>query len=241
MKKIVQYFFILLVIIIVFIVIHYLFYTNVKLNTHKSYIVKESLHAVALDHTHFYAIANNTVGKYSRKTGKRVKHVKLPFKHLGCGKIVNGDLLIVNNASHRPAVIWLDSLDLNIVDILEPDNVKGPITLLDWHNTEWWIGTGRDVFAFDPDWKLIGYWKLPKECKNNTGGSWLRGYLAIKNDKDITFYKLPRDAVDCKTVGKSPINFDGIGITFQGDYVWGVCEDSNSIIKETIVLKKSGK
>ncbi|KKL94536.1 hypothetical protein LCGC14_1863710, partial [marine sediment metagenome] len=99
-------------VLVVIVLLYIILFKNkeyARIDAGRVYKVKEAQQGVAIDKRYFYAISNNSIGKYERKSGKGVLHKKLPFKHLNGGKIINGDLVVVNNPAGQPegnALIW---------------------------------------------------------------------------------------------------------------------------------------
>lgn len=197
------------------------------------FTVSENVKGVAIDSAYFYAIGGNSVGKYSR-TGKRVAHIKLPFKHLTGGKIINGDLVIIDRPKEGGAVIWLNPKDLSFIDIV-PLPIPGSLTWIDWAWNKWWVCSSNDkntlILCFNSEWTLEGDWKLPKKLLSQvdelTGGDWYEDYLYVSGDDNSAVYALtlPPESTHAVLHKKVPVCFDGNGFVFeQGTgkvYGWG--------------------
>lgn len=212
----------------------------------KEIITKENPHSVTLDDHYLYAISNNSISKY-RKKGKRVATKKLPFKNITNGKIVNGDLVLVNAPSNpeKNAVLWLDPQTLEIVDFMTIPGMRGRVSWIDWAWGKWWVcdiyqaksGKESDIYCFNNNWDLEGFWKLPKQVIKSirpdalAGGEWLNEYLCVSDDKEAAIYILimPDDKVHAKLLAKVPICFDGGGFALAvkdgKPEVWGVKGD----------------
>lgn len=236
--------YILLAIIILF-VLYTLFNGNeyMRLDSSHTYKVKEAKNGVALDGKHFYAISNSCIGKYSRKTGKKVLSKQFPFKNISGGTFVNGDLVVINNSSKSGNIlIWLDPDTLDIIDTMPVPQVSGTLSWIDWAWDKWWVCDAffkknvkeTSIYCFNQDWVLEGYWKLPKSIVNEIkpesllGGAWFGEYLCVMSNDNPEMYilELPEHSLYAKLVKKVQVCFDGRGFALERGkgnvYAWGV-------------------
>ena len=215
---------------------------------------------VVIDKRYFYTIGNNCVGKYDRKSGKKVLLKKLPFKHLSGGTFVNGDLVIVNNPSNKPsnnALVWLNPETLDIIDIMPLPQVQGSLSWIDWAWDKWWVCDAHykkhvketSIYCFNQEWTLEGYWKLPKEVIKEiephslSGGAWFGEHLCVTGyDKpEMYILDLPEHDLHAKLLKTVQTCFDGQGFAFERGkgnvYAWGTRRDDNKVVRCALDLE----
>lgn len=228
-----------------------------RLNAGKVYKVKNNPHAVAIDAKYFYTVSNNTVEKYTRKNGKRVVSKKLPFKHMCGGKLVNGDLVVINSPKGHPsdtALVWLNPVTLDLIDIMKLPYMKGKLTWIDWAMDKWWVCDSRKgkhlketvIYCFNSNWQLEGYWKLPKSVlaaigeDSLSGGIWFGEYLCVagRNRAELYLLQMPGDKIHALHAKTVQVCFDGQGFAFERGkghiYAWGV--NDSQVVKCAIDL-----
>jgi hypothetical protein len=153
------------------------------------YDVKEANQGVGVDDRHFYAVDNQTIGKYDKKTGKLVKKweggKKGPILHLDSAMLMNGKLY----AAHSNYPDWPMTSSLEIFDPETMQHIAthsfgiqwGSLTWVDWHDGHWWMtfanydkpyGPDKTPYGrkattqmvkFTPDFRMAEAWVLPKE------------------------------------------------------------------------------
>ncbi len=226
----------------------------------KTFKVKEAKQGVAIDAKHFYAISNSHIGKYKRKTGEKVLSKSMPFKHLNGGKMIDGDLVVVNNPTGKSArsnaLVWLDPTTLNVIDILQLPQIRGSLTWADWAWNKWWVCDawyGKDakkttIYCFNEDWILEGYWRLPKQVIEEispyslSGGEWFGEWLCVSGHDKPEMYvlELPTDKIHAKLLKTVPVCFDGQGFSFdrgkKHTYVWGIRRKDSVVVRCAINL-----
>ncbi|MDR3561444.1 MAG: cycloisomerase [Negativicutes bacterium] len=149
--------------------------------------VPEANQAVAVDEKYFYAIDNQTIGKYDKITGKQVATWKGskdgPIIHLDSGVVVDGKLYCAH--SNYP-----DSPMVSSVEIWDTQSLKhiathsfgihwGSLTWIDRHEGYWWVlfanynkvfGASNTPYGnvynttlvkFDDNWQWQEAWTLP--------------------------------------------------------------------------------
>ena len=216
-----------------------------RLEADQIYNVKDG-NSVAVDRRYFYVISNNEIGKYEKKSGNRIIHKKLAFKHLSGGKIINGDLVVINNQSGHTAMIWINPTDLSVIDIMETPFISGSLSWIDWAFDRWWICDAYSdedidktmIYVYDPNWKLQGFWKLPKELLTShsiIGGTWFGDQLYVSGHSKPEIYqlKLPLEKVRAELGETIQTCFDGQGFVFEQEseivYAWGIRNDSTVV------------
>ena len=133
------------------------------------FVVVEANQAVGADEKHFYAVDNQSIGKYDKRTGKLVKKwrgdKKGPILHLDSAMVMQGKLY----AAHSNYPDWPMTSSLEIFDVETMEHVAshsfgirwGSLTWVDWHDGHWWM-----TFAnYD---RLLGPNKTPYGHKANT-------------------------------------------------------------------------
>ncbi len=142
------------------------------------FAVKEANQGVGVDAEHFYAVDNQVIGKYDKKTGKLVKKwqgdKKGPILHLDSAMLMDGRIY----AAHSNWPDWPMTSSLEIFDAATMEHVGshsfgiqyGSLTWVDWHDGHWWM-----TFAnYD---RLMAPGKTPYGHKANT--------LMVKFTKDL--------------------------------------------------------
>ena len=131
--------------------------------------IAEANQGVGVDSRYFYAVDNQTIGKYDKKTGKLVKKWqgdrKGPILHLDSAMIKDEKIY----AAHSNYPEWPMTSSLEIFDAETMEHVGthsfgiqwGSLTWVDWHDGHWWM-----TFAnYD---RLLGPNKTPYGHKVNT-------------------------------------------------------------------------
>lgn len=150
--------------------------------------VPEANQGVGVDRDHFYAINNFAIGKYDKKSGKRVKRWQGekngPILHLDSAMLMDGKLY----AAHSNYPRWPMTSSLEIFDAHTLEHIGshsfgirwGSLTWADWHDGHWWmtfanydrlLGPGKTpyghkvntvVIQFSKDFQPLQSWTLPK-------------------------------------------------------------------------------
>jgi hypothetical protein len=160
----------------------------------------EARQGAAADDAHIYAVNNNSLGKYDKRTGAKVGAWSGPrslFPHLnGCGAI-GGELVCAH--SNYPRIPMASS-----VEVFDPKTMThkrsrslgmgyGSLTWLDRRDGSWWAGfanydgrggePGRDhrftaLVRFDDAFRATGSWIYPDSVlerfkpSSSSGGVW---------------------------------------------------------------------
>lgn len=156
------------------------------------FAVKEANQGVGVDAEHFYAVDNQVIAKYDKKTGKLVKKWqgdrKGPILHLDSAMLMDGRIF----AAHSNWPDWPMTSSLEIFDAATMEHVGshsfgiqyGSLTWVDWHDGHWWM-----TFAnYD---RLMAPGKTPYGHKANT--------LMVKFTKDLRplqSWTLPKALLD---------------------------------------------
>ncbi len=157
----------------------------------KRHDAPEAVQAVAVDDSHFYAIANTVIGKYHKATGELVTRWKAgdetPLRHMNAGIVLDGKLYCSHsNYPHFPeasSVEIFDTATLQHVGNHSLGIYEGSLTWIDWHDDAWWAvfahyseKVNHDPFArphtytslvkFDCQWRRMAGWTFPAEVLN---------------------------------------------------------------------------
>ena len=150
--------------------------------------VPEANQGIAVDARHFYAIDNQAVAKYDKKTGTLVKKWQGPkdgpIRHLDGGLVMDGKLY----APHSNYPDWPMTSSLEIWDTETMEHIGshsfginwGSLTWADFHDGFWWmtfanydvpLGPGKTPYGykaatqmikFSTDFRMVESWVLPK-------------------------------------------------------------------------------
>ena len=161
---------------------------------------EEARQGVAVDARHVYAIANSQIGKYDRRTGKRIAQWRGdPAQFIQLNSCTIPARALVCAASTYPgvpmasSVEWFDLDSLKHVRSRSLGPGRGSLTWLEWHDGSWWAcfanydnkgaDAGRDhrattLVRFDRDFVEQGAWLFPKSVLerfapySSSGGAW---------------------------------------------------------------------
>lgn len=168
----------------------------------RRYSAPEATQGVAVDDAAFYAIANRTIAKYDKRTGKRVQlwtaDKTRPLIHLNHGIVIKGKLYCAHsNSPGTPATSSIEIFDTKSLTHIGTHSFgvyEGSLTWIDWHDGAWWAvfahysnkslsGGGRDtrwtsLVKFDAKWQRRQAWVFPSsvlkkfEPNSCSGGGW---------------------------------------------------------------------
>jgi hypothetical protein len=158
----------------------------------------EANQAVAVDAAHFYAIDNHAIGKYDKKSGKRLAGWQCergrPLIHLNSGVVRDGVLYCAH--SNYPGVPMVSSIEMWETGSLRHALTHGfgiyagSATWLDFYREHWYVTfghygnrggePGRDarwttLIRFDRDWRRLEGWAYPDEVISRQGGFTISG------------------------------------------------------------------
>lgn len=168
----------------------------------RRYTAAEAKQGVAVDKDAFYAITNSAIGKYDRKTGRRIAGWKsssaLKLIHLNHGIVHDGKLYCAHsNSPGTPATSSLEIFDTKTLKHIGTHSFgiyEGSLTWIDRHDNAWWavfahytkdkLRNGGKTTAwtsltkFDDKWRRLQGWVFPKsviakfEPYSCSGGGW---------------------------------------------------------------------
>lgn len=161
---------------------------------------EEARQGVSADARFVYAISNAQIGKYDRRSGKRVTRWTgdpEQFIHMNSCTIVAKALVCA--ASNYPevpmasSIEWFDVASLRHIKSRSLGPGRGSLTWLEWHDGSWWAcfanydnkgaDAGRDhrattLVRFDRNFVEQGAWLFPKSVLalfapySSSGGAW---------------------------------------------------------------------
>ena len=150
--------------------------------------VPEANQGIAVDARNFYAIDNQAIAKYDKKTGALVKKWQGakdgPIHHLDGGIVMEGKLY----AAHSNYPDWPMTSSMEIWDTETMEHIGshsfginwGSLTWVDWHDGYWWmtfanydqlLGPGKTPYGykaatqmikFTTDFRMVESWVLPR-------------------------------------------------------------------------------
>lgn len=203
----------------------------------------EAHQAVAVDSTHFYAIATRSIGKYDKTTGEKVASWQGPVTYLDSGVIVDGKLFAAH--SNFPELPMTSSVEVWDAASLEHHDSHsfgirwGSCTWIDRYNGYWWAvfahyeefndALGKDnrwttLVRFNDRWEPGESWVLPPEVlkrfdgKSNSGGSWGPDgllYLSGHDRPELYAMQLPETGSVLELVEIVPVGSEGQGIAWD--------------------------
>ena len=161
----------------------------------------EAIQGVAVDGSHFYAIANRRIGKYDKRSGERVAGWagarNGPIIHLDSGVVLDGLLYCAH--SNYPGIPMVSSIEIFQTDTLEHVGSHslgifgGSATWVDRADGHWWVAFGQyagrggvpgrgpawtSLVQFDASWRRVAGYVYPTEVieqfeeMSNSGGAW---------------------------------------------------------------------
>jgi hypothetical protein len=152
------------------------------------FTVPEANQAVAVDARYFYAVDNQAIGKYDKKTGELVKRWQGdkdgPILHLDSAMVKDGKIY----AAHSNYPQWPMTSSLEVFDAATLKHLAshsfginwGSLTWVDWHDGFWWMGfanydrpfgpnktpygykVATQMIKFTADFRPVEFWVLPK-------------------------------------------------------------------------------
>jgi hypothetical protein len=199
----------------------------------------EAHQAAAADAEFVYAITNDRIAKYDRRTRQRVAVSTGPAKHLNSGYFWNEKLFCAHSnypqKPERSEVMVLDPSTMLLSVYKEFGNYGGSLTWVVRHDGHWWCNFARYgdqnqstfVVKFGDNWQEAGRWTYPgqvlKEIGRNSlsGGLWRDGALLVTGHDDPELFRLnlPTKGTVLEFISTESIPFTGQG--FADDPVTG--------------------
>ena len=154
----------------------------------KRFDAAEAVQAVAVDGSHFYAIANTVIGKYDKETGGLVARWKASdeasLRHMNAGIVLDGKLYCAHsNYPHFPEASSVEIFDTATLEHVGNHSLgiyEGSLTWIDWHDDAWWAVFAHysskvndapfakphaytSLVKFDREWRRMAGWVFPEE------------------------------------------------------------------------------
>ena len=152
------------------------------------FVVPEANQGVGVDDQYFYAVDNQTIAKYDKKTGKLVKkwqgEKKGPIIHLDSAMLMDGKIYCAHsNYNEWPMTSSVEIWDAETMEHIGNHSFGihwGSLTWVDFYNGHWWMtfanydkpyGPGKTPYGykaatqmvkFSADFKFEQSWVLPK-------------------------------------------------------------------------------
>ena len=203
----------------------------------------EAFQAAAADERFAYAIANQSITKYDRATGKRLSVSKGDALHLNSGFIWQGKLYAAHsNYPRKPELSQIKVLDLTSMQLTtfkDFGDYGGSLTWAVRQDGHWWCNfaqygdDNRETFLvrLDDDWQEQGRWTYPREVIRElgryslSGGLWKDRTLLVTGHDDPVLYRLrlPESDKVLVLIDKQAVPFTGQGIAHDpvtGGLIW---------------------
>lgn len=160
----------------------------------------EARQGVAADQRYVYVNANSTIGKYDKRSGKKIASWSgdpALFVHMNSCAVVKVQLICAaSNYPQVPMASSVETFDTRTLRHISSRSLgpgKGSLTWLDWHRGHWWAmfahydgkggEAGRDhkhsvLVRYDSKFAEQGSWLLPTSVLerlapySSSGGSW---------------------------------------------------------------------
>jgi hypothetical protein len=177
----------------------------------------EAHQAVAVDADHFYAIGNHVIGKYDKRSGKRVAGWQCekgqPLIHLNSGVVRDNVLYCAH--SNYPAVPMTSSIEMWNTRTLRPSGshsfgiFEGSATWVDFRDGRWYVTFGNytdarltSLVEFDTEWRRLRAWTYPDAVTAKLGKYTVSGgtfdstgrlYCTGHDDPEMYVLRFPED------------------------------------------------
>ena len=192
----------------------------------------EAYQAAAADDTFVYAITDDRIAKYDRKTGKRLAVSTGDAHHLNSGFVWDGRVYCAHsnypNRPERSQIMVLDPQTMRLTEYKDFGNYGGSLTWAVRRDGHWWCNFAKYgqengktfLVEFDDAWKELGRWTYPPELIRQlgnyslSGGVWRGGLLVVTGHTDPVVFRLrlPKDGTVMEWVDRQRVPFGGQGI-----------------------------
>lgn len=223
----------------------------------------EARQAVAVDAGAAYAIDSRSIGKYDKRTGKRLGHWAGPedgaIQHLNSGVVIDGRLYCAHsNYPNQPMTSSIEIWDTNSLEHVGSHSFgiyAGSATWVDFHDQHWWVmfanyataggspGRGPEwatLVKFDQQWQRRAAWVLPRALVNefspysSSGGSWgPDGFLYLTGHDGPTVFR-----VALPTAGSALELMGRVAVPFAGQ---GIAWDRSTDIPRLYGIRRSSR
>jgi len=192
----------------------------------------EAHQAAAADGDFVYAISNQKIARYDRKSGRRLDTSGGAAEHLNSGFVWQGFLYCAHsNYPDRPEHSEIKRLDLATMRLDTFHDFGASEGSLTWavrHRDAWWCnfafyerGNAKTYLArFDNEWHEVARWRYPAEViaelgtRSISGGIWQGDELLVTGHDEPVIYRLrlPDRGDMLVLVAKERSPFPGQGI-----------------------------
>ena len=237
-----------------------------KSQTLKRFPAAQAHQAVAVDADHFYAISNREIGKYDKKTGKRVAHWKSdkehPLTHLNSGVLIDDRLYCAHsNAPHLPRVSSIEIWDAKTLTHVRSHSLGeldgGSLNWIDRRDGHWWVviayydaegpnhAARTTLVQMDDRWQKLQAWVFPPAVLqrfapgSNSGGAWGADgllYCTGHDHGELYALRLPKSGSVLQLVETLKVEITGQGIAWDPTAP-GVLYGINRAKKQVIVSR----
>ncbi|WP_425614187.1 hypothetical protein NA78x_004048 [Anatilimnocola sp. NA78] len=221
--------------------------------------------AAAADEKFLYAITNDKIAKYDRKSGERValSTSQVAVKHLNSGFFHEGKLYCAHSnyprTPERSEIMLLDPATMEIAVFKDFGNFGGSLTWAIKRGDAWWCNfalygpKNNETFLvrFDDQWKETGRWVYPAAVIKQigtasiSGGIWHNDTLLVTDHDHGVLYRLKvpdesrphkKTPVELEFVGQEKAPFTGQGIAH--DPVTGGLVGINRAKKQILLVEQ---
>ncbi|MGB0579221.1 MAG: endonuclease [Limisphaerales bacterium] len=192
----------------------------------------EAHQAAAAKREYVYAITSRGIGKYDRKTGRRVAVSTGNAKHLNAGLFWNDRLYCAHSnyptKPERSQIMVLDPERMRLSVFKDFGDSGGSLTWAIRRDGHWWCNFahyGKDnhktfLAKYDPDWKELARWTYPDSVVSQlgryslSGGIWRGEDLLVTGHDDPILFRLrvPESGSVLQFIDKQSAPFSGQGI-----------------------------
>ncbi|MEX2111583.1 MAG: hypothetical protein WD845_00270 [Pirellulales bacterium] len=197
-----------------------------------SLLADEARQAAAAQGEHVYAITNDRVARYDRRSGVRLAVSTGEAQHLNSGFVWQGRLYLAHsNYPHTPELSQLKVLDLETMRLTtfhDFGDFGGSLTWAVRQDGAWWCNFARYeennsqtfLVRFDDAWRPMGRWTYPVSVlkhlgkRSISGGIFRHGDLVVTDHDHRCLYRLhvPPQGQVLELLAIEPAPFTGQGI-----------------------------
>lgn len=231
----------------------------------RSFTAAEAHQGVAVDASHFYAITNQAIAKYGKRSGQVIKRwdstKEVRLSHLNSGVVVEDKLYAAHSTwptkpPKNSVEIW-DTKTLTYIgrEMLAEDELA--LTWADRYEGAWWVvfaayGTDESVaktklIKFDDNWQPLATWHFPREVidrfvpYSNSGGSiGPDGFIyATGHDRrEVYVLQVPEEGRTLKLIRTIPIDIEGQAIAWDRSnmgMLYGIRRKTKEVVASLLI------
>lgn len=193
---------------------------------------EEAHQAAAADEASVFAIGSRTIGRYDRRTGRRMGRSMGEATHLNSGFLWQGRLYCAH--SNYPAqpeeseIMVLDPESMKLATFHRFAGQDGSLTWAVRHDGAWWCNFAfygpenhkSYLVRFDAEWREMDRWNYPAALLARlgryslSGGIWHDAHLLATGHDEAAIYRLaiPAKGRELELRAVEPAPFSGQGI-----------------------------